>query len=379
MCKNGMTIIFLTALGVACTDSGVAVGGPGPGSGNFPPSTGGVCLVEGEAPRYGGVAKDGIPALSNPTMVLPDDPLASYVLDEDRIIGLRYGGEWIALPLPVMRYHEIVNLDGGENRLAITYCPLTGTGLAFDRSRIGGAEFGVSGLLWRSNLVMYDRSSGESLWPQMRGRADCGPATGTVLTPQPVSDMTWRAWKELHPDTRVISENTGWKRDYRENVYEDYERIDAPPISNIIPDLRREPKERVLGIPHPEGGTAIPFGVLPSNALAVLSLSVPAGIISPDGTPVVVFWDGSKRAMEAFHAVPDWSIELGAAGSEVVFEVENGRIVDSVTGSYWEVDGRAVEGPAAGSKLTEVVGSMTAFWFAWAVFNPDTDLFLPGG
>ncbi|MBT8398086.1 MAG: DUF3179 domain-containing protein [Gemmatimonadetes bacterium] len=360
--------------GFACTNSPLATGGPGNGSGNSPIDTGGLCLIEGEPPRSGGVVKDGIPALSNPTMVSPDDPLASYVEDGDRIIGLYYADEWIALPLAILRSHEIVNLDGGSLRLAVTYCPLTGTGMGFDRHRIGENEFGVSGLLWRSNLVMYDRSTGESLWPQMRGRADCGPATGTILTPYPVSDMTWRAWKELHPDTKVISENTGWPRNYRENNYADYERIDAPPISTIIPDLRRQPKERVLGIPHPGGGTAIPFNVLPANSKAVLRLTIPGGDIAPGGVEVVVLWDGEKQAGEVFYDSPIWSVEVG--GPDPEFYVENDRFVDSATGSLWEVDGRAVEGPASGSRLTEVIGSMTAFWFAWAAFNPDTELFL---
>ena len=376
MNKRIQTILLLSVLGVACTDSGVEMGGPGAGPGTFPPPSGGVCLVEGESLRSGFVVRDGIPALTNPQMVSSGDPLASYVLDGDRVIGLNYGGEWIALPLNVMRWHEIVNLDWGDDRVAVTYCPLTGSGLAFDRGVIGGAEFGVSGLLWRANLVMYDRSREVSFWPQMRSRADCGPLAGTVLPQLPVSDMTWRAWKELHPGTRVVSEETGWRRDYRANPYEDYERVDAPPLSDVRPDLRRQPKERVLGIPHAEGGIAIPFGVLPRESKAVLTLSLPGGVIAPDGTPVVVFWDGAKETAEAFYTTPDWSIDLGAAGSDVVFGVEDGRIVDSATGSYWEVDGRAVEGPASGSKLREVRGSMIAYWFAWAAFNPETDLLL---
>lgn len=381
MQKPFPTILALmgTLVTGACTGSGIEPSGPVTGSGNLPATGGGLCLIEGESPRSGGVVKDGIPALSDPWMVGSDDPLASYVLETDRVIGVNYGGEWLAFPLNIMRWHEVVNLNGGASPLALTYCPLTGSGMAFDRSPVGGNEFGVSGLLWRSNLIMYDRGTQESLWPQMRGRADCGPRAGTVLPQLPVSDMTWGAWKALHPDTRVVSQNTGWERDYRANPYEDYERLDAPPPSDMKWDLRRQPKERVLGIPTSRGGFAIPFGAFPQSSKAVLNLTLPGEGATEDGIPVVVFWDGASQSAEAFYPIPEWISDPGPGGGEVNFEVKDQQIVDSGTGTIWTVDGRAVDGSAAGSRLKEVRGSLVSFWFAWAAFYPDTELFDESG
>lgn len=365
-----LTLLVPILVGAACSDVGVGPGGP---PGTLPPAAS-TCVIEGESPVSGGVRKDQIPALSNPTFVDLESTEFGYLDDSDRVLGLRWGGEWVAIPLNVLRFHEIVNLNGMGDNLAVTYCPLTGTGIAFERSAVKGAEFGVSGLLWRNNLVMYDRAGDESLWVQMRGRSDCGTSEGTVLTALPISDMTWEAWKWLHPQTLVVSENTGHDIAYTANPYSDYERADAPPLFFVERDERRPFKERVLGIPGGNGSaTAIPFGVLAGDERAVLDLVVPAGG-GADGFSVVVFWDRLGQTAEAFYSAPDWKGGGVAPGTETRFQVENGRFVDELTGSEWRIDGLAVSGPAAGSRLVEVDGSMIAFWFAWAAMNPGTEL-----
>jgi hypothetical protein len=189
--------------------------------------------------------------------------------------------------------------------------------------------------------------------------------------------MTWGAWKRLHPETRVVSRETGWSRNYGANPYEDYERIDAPPFSDIRPDARRQPKERVLGIPTNLGGFAVPFGVFPADSNAVLHVLVPGGGAAAQGTGVIVLWDAVGQTAEAFYPTPEWSLTPAPGGSDVTFVVEGDLFVDSLTGSLWAVDGRAVGGPAVGSSLREVRGSMVAFWFAWAAFYPDTELYSP--
>ena len=121
------------------------------------------------------IAPDAIPALADPAFVASDHVDASYLEDHDRVIALLLDGEALAFPIKVLRWHEIVNLNRGSTRLSISYCPLTGTGLVFDRSAVGGAEFGVSGLLYRNNLVLYDRAAEPSFFAQMSRRAECGP------------------------------------------------------------------------------------------------------------------------------------------------------------------------------------------------------------
>lgn len=357
---------------VACGDSPSNPSGPDGDTPITPPSPVTQCVIEGDTPRSGAAAKDGIPALTNPRLVASSSGEAAYLEPSDRVIGLNHEGEWIAVPLNIMWWHEIINLDGADAAdLAITYCPLTGSSLVFDRQAAGGAELGVSGLLWRNNLVMYDRNTNESLWPQMRGQSDCGPARGTVLPEIPSTEMTWAAWQLLHPGTRVVSNQTGHTRDYSSNPYGDYERLDSPPLFEVPTDSRRQPKERVLGIPWPSGtgSTAVPFGELSRQTKDVVGLDLPGNAISAGTVPVVVFWDGVAQSAEAFNARPQWSISPAPTDEAVTFSIVNGRFVDDVTNSFWRMDGVAIEGPAAGSYLSVMEGSMTAFWFAWAAIN----------
>lgn len=314
----------------------------------------------------GGPGKDGIPALSNPLLVSPGDAGTAYLRDDDRVIGLFLQGEPVAVPHNIGWWHEIVNFDAGDRRIAVTFCPLTGSSLAFDRSAIGGAELGVSGLLYFTNLIMYDRNTQESLWPQMMRAARCGPRDGTRLDMVPVAEMTWAGWRTLHPETLVVSDDPGRNRNYRSYPYGDYERTDNPRLLFPVPamDSRRPPKERVLGIPSGEdGGVAFPFGVLDQlGPVAVVPATSGAGL-------VVVFWDRARQAAVAHYP------RIGEL--HLSFEVRGGAIVDVQTGSAWSVDGRAVAGPLQGERLEMVPEAFVSFWFAWASFHPTALLWEP--
>ncbi len=316
------------------------------------------CSLDVEQFRDGGVGKDGIPALTNPTFA--SAPSATYLSDDSRVIGLVAGDRAIAIPHNILWWHEITNIELDGEPLAVTYCPLTGSSMAFNRRSAGGAEFGVSGLLYQSNLTMYDRNTEESFWPQMNRQAGCGERDGTQLAMAPVIEMSWAGWQALHPDTEVLSGQTGFPRNYAESGYPygDYEVENNSRLLVTLPiDPRRPPKERVLGIPGTDA-VAYPFGLLddgsPMRALAD----------TIDGQPVVIFWDRAKRAAMAYRPVVD--------GSPVTFEIHEGRIEDTTTGSAWEVDGRAVEGELAGARLEPIAEAYVAFWFAWAVFEENT-------
>ena len=307
----------------------------------------------------GGVGKDGIPALTNPTLVPPDHEHAQYLADSSRVIGVLVEGRPLAVPHNILWHHEIINFDDVRGRtFAVTYCPLTGSSLAFDREAVDGAEFAVSGLLLDNNLVMYDRRENESLWPQMSRQAQCGTATGTDLDMIPVVEMRWDRWQALHPNTELVSNQTGYARDYRPQAYpyRDYEGLNTEPLFSAPVDDRRPPKERVLGIPAgPDGGTALPFRALDAVG-PVRVLSVTAG-----GTQATVFWSRAAESAMAF--------ETSAS-----FSVENGTIVDEETGSTWSVEGVATDGPREGERLEPVDRAYVAFWFAWAIFQPETEL-----
>lgn len=272
--------------------------------------------------------------------------------DADRVIGLEFGGQALAIPLPILWTHEVVNVDDwGGRTFAATYCPLTGSSLAFDRSVIDGAEFGVSGLLFNNNLVMYDRRDEQSLWPQMSRRSTCGADVNRSLSMLSLVEMTWGRWRELHPDTKLLTDGGGFERSY---PYGDYRRPNTNPLIDMPVDDRRPPKELVLGIPNDnDGGVALPFGRLDDKGdVAVITLPV-------GGTEKTVFWSRDAEAATAF--------ETSAS-----FSVQNGRIVDDATGSVWSVEGRAIEGERAGEQLRQVDTAYVAFWFAWAAFQPDT-------
>lgn len=348
--------LLVASLAVAsCSD------GLGPRRGSL--STGDLeCSIPRDMIFPGGPGKDGIPALTDPKTVLPHDPEAGYLLDDDRIIGVEAGNETLAIPLNVMWWHEIVNLNLGDTQLAVTHCPLTGSTLAFDRSAADGAEFGVSGLLYLNNLVMYDRSSVESLWPQMLRGARCGPRDGTSLSMYPVVEMRWDRWVRLYPETRVVSGETSHDRDYTRYPYGSYD--DPDNSSTLFPqpalDPRRPPKERVLGIPAERGGVAYPFGALDElGATAIVEDTVGA-------RPVVVLWSREGRAAMAFEPMVN--------GRSLTLELVGDTIRDRETGTVWAEDGSAIRGPLEGERLEAVGDAFVAFWFAWAEFYPDARL-----
>jgi len=322
-------------------------------------------LVDGT----GGQGRDAIPSLTDPSLVDPGTEHTAYLAGDDRVLGLLIDGKPLAVPQNILWFHEIINFDDwGGRTFAVSYCPLTGSSLAFDRGAVDGAEFGVSGLLINNNLIMYDRGE-ESLWPQMNRQANCGAAVGTRLPMIPVVEMTWTGWKTLHPDTKVVSSQTGYARDYRAGAFpypDDYEDPENDRLLFDMPiDDRRPPKERVLGVPVGEdGGVAIPFGELDGDA------SARAVDVTVGGGEVVVFWDDEAQGAMAYRPMLE--------GEALSFSVRDGRIVDEQTGSTWRVDGRAVEGERAGARLEPVSRAYVSFWFAWAAFQPDTEIWNRG-
>ncbi|MFB3132534.1 MAG: DUF3179 domain-containing protein [Rhodothermales bacterium] len=318
------------------------------------------CIVPTNLFADGGVGKDGIPSLTNPPLI--NAARATYLADDSRVIGLVIDGIALAVPHNILWWHEIVNFRFSRS-LAVTYCPLTGSSMAFDRASAGGGEFGVSGLLFQNNLTMYDRTNDESLWPQMSRQAGCGARVGTRLEMFPVVEMTWAGWQSLHPDTKVVSDATGHDRNYTPSGYPygGYEDPNDPSLLFRMPvDGRRLPKERVLGIPDLDGGIAFPFFELDEQG--------PVRVVheTVGGASVVVFWDRERVGAMAYRPFHD--------GQPLTFEARDGRLLDLETGSEWRLDGLAVSGPLAGERLEPVAEAYVAFWFAWAAFQPQTRL-----
>ena len=344
-------------------DEPAGLGTPDPSSGEL------VCDLDPALLADGGVGRDGIPALTDPTF-LPSEPrvdATSYFRPEDRVIAYWSAGEWLVIPHNIMWRHEIVNLP----EVSITYCPLTGSALAFARGSAGGAEFGVSGLLYNANLILYDRTEpNESLWPQILGEARGGPRSGQSLTRVPVFEMTWEAWIELHPDSKVLaltpdmfSPALYFFNPYGDD-YDDPENGDYLGMP-MLQDDRRPPKERVLGVPDGAGGgIAFPFLAMAEVAdLAVFEFQ-------HQGQPAVVLWDGSRQSAMAFQA--------RVGGQPAGFTATSAGFLDDATQTLWAVDGTATEGTLGGTSrtLVPITDAYVAFWGAWAAFHPQTELAL---
>lgn len=269
----------------------------------------------------GGPPRDGIPALNNPRYINASD--AFFLESDDRVMGVRIEGDAYAYPLGIMNYHEIVNHETADSQWLITYCPLCGTGMVFDAQLEGRSlTFGVSGLLYNNDLLMYDRQT-ESLWSQIEGKAVSGPLNGTTLELKPSRLTTWADWRERHPETQVLSRNTGHQRDYDTTPYGDYEQSSSVffPLSDR--DDRYHPKSWTIGMESQGEARAWPFEELEAAEQTPIRDTF-------NGQPIRVHYDADHRSA---------------------------RITDD--------DGNEL-------------ASTTGFWFAWYAFHPETSVFTAG-
>ncbi len=195
----------------------------------------------------GGPPKDGIPSLDNPKFVSVKEA-DEWIRDDELVLALEYEGVTRVYPLQILVWHEIVNDNVSGTPLAITYCPLCGSGIAYKRVVDGKeVEFGTSGKLYNSNLVMYDRKT-DSYWTQIGGLAIVGELTGTQLEAVSIDTVVWRDWKKTHPESEVLSQDTGFSRDYGRDPYGNYYEDSFILFSVENEDDRIHPKTIIFGI-----------------------------------------------------------------------------------------------------------------------------------
>ncbi len=359
------------AIIAGCGGDGAAGPGPDPGPG---PILSAICATSDPVLFDGGVGRGGIPSLLNPPLVPRDHPAASYVDEyaafaatdagsvEARVVALVVEGTPIGIPHNILWWHEIVNLDVGGRRLVVTYCPLTGSSLVFDITGTALDRLGVSGLIFENNLVMFDEGT-ESLWPQLCLSALGGPLVGDELTQVHAVDMRWEAWKERFPGGLIVSDETGFGREYRRFPYPFYEarRFLLFPLSQEL-DTRRGIKERVFGIGDGPGGIAFPFSELASTSGERLVV-----ITKVNGEEIIVLWNGRAGGAGAYYP-------RTTDGHRVTLRAGDRGFRDEETGSLWGLEGNALEGPFAGSTLALVPEAFVAYWFAWAAFHPRTTI-----
>ena len=322
----------------------------------------------------GGPGKDGIPALTNPEII--NASAAAFLSDDDLVLGFYDGIEARAYPHSILNYHEIINDDIGDNSVAIIYCPLTGTGIGWNRE-LGGSKttFGVSGLLYNSNLIPYDRAT-DSYWSQILLKSVRGQHSGENAHVYNLIETTWRTWKTLFPSTKVVSTNTGHSRNYDVFPYGNYRSNNVVyfPVDNK--DTRLSPKERVLGVLISDQAKAYSFDVFYS--VTQTGSDVDKDLIDPisvindtlNNKDIVVIGSQTYNFAVAYKRTM-------SDGTSLEFQpVQDGLpivMIDS-EGTSWNIMGRAVSGPRAGTQLSKI-NQFIGYWFAWAAFYPDIELY----
>lgn len=367
---------FLAGLGIGtaalagCTGSGGTKGGARDAGGGGGNATGDSSAVDEELPgtdgepptrdpdvelgnalaafernaRSGGVGQDGIPAIDDPAI---DGVGGGDALMEsgDVVFGVELGREARAYPQHVLVWHEIVNDELGGTPMSVSYCPLTGTAIGFER---GSTTFGVSGDLVNSNLIMYDRGT-ESRWPQVLGTAIDGPLKGEALREFPVTWTTWGRWKESHPETTTVTERTGYARDYGEDPYGSYNPqsgyyADGGPMFGVMnEDDRLDPKEVVIGTRGADGAIAFGKGRLREQ-----------GLIEGEtgGTAYLIAYDPTLDTGYVYRNPDDEDVSVVEEGGYAVGD------------ERYHADGLSLDR----------VSAFDAMWFAWAGFYPNTAL-----
>ncbi len=321
----------------------------------------------------GGPPKDGIPAIDEPRFISIGEADA-WLQPQEPVILLQVGDDVRAYPLQILMWHEIVNDTVGGVPVTVTFCPLCNTAIAFERTVDGQVlDFGTTGRLRFSNLVMYDRQT-ESWWQQAGGEAIAGEFTGRQLEFLPASIVAWADFKEAYPQGRVLSRETGYGRNYGNNPYTGYDDVNRSPFLYVGPETPGvlPPMARVLTVDLNGEAVAYPYDVL--QEVGVVNDRV-------GGTPLVVLWaPGTASALDAgtvalgrdVGSVNAFAREID--GQTLTFRFDGNRITDEETGSEWNVLGQAVSGSLAGSQLSPVV-SINHFWFSWAAFKPETRIY----
>jgi hypothetical protein len=301
--------------------------------------------IRPEEITWGGVTVDGIPSLDHPKLIAAAD--ANYLLDDDLVFGVEINGDARAYPLRIMGWHEMFNEVIGGVPVALAYCTLCGSGILFE-THVEGRDrpfvFGSSGLLYRSNKLMFDRET-DSLWNQFTGKPVVGPlvASGIQLKIRPVVITSWARWRESHPMTRVLSLDTGYRRDYGSGVvYAEYFASPDLMFPTRVNEAQLRQKGYVFGIRNVAAAKAWPLEVFTGGAV----INDAVGL-----REVVLMGDTKTRTVRAY--------DRGGRMFEATAERNRLRGPEEL----WKVEEEMLVGPD-GTRLARVPGHV-AYWFAW--------------
>lgn len=321
----------------------------------------------------GGPPKDGIPSIDDPQFVSVEEA-DEWLEPLEPVLRVEVDDVAKAYPIQILTWHEIVNDTVNGLPLAVTFCPLCNTGIVFERTIDGEAvEFGTTGRLRFSNLIMYDRTT-ETWWQQGNGEAIAGDLAGEELAFYPADMIAWETFQQAHPDGQVLSRETGFSRSYGQNPYAGYDNINSSPFLFEGPSTPDElpAMARVLTVDLGGEAVAYPYEVLQEEQVVNDTVG---------DSEIVVFWSaGTASALDARSIAEGRDVGAAVAysrevdGSVLTFALEDGEIVDQETGSVWDAQGQAISGELEGTELEPVV-AINHFWFSWAAFKPETSIY----
>ncbi len=332
---------------------------------SFPPP-----LIPPEEVLSGGPPPDGIPAIDDPKFAPIDE--IDFIADNEPVLVLDIDGDVRAYPIQIMIWHEIANDVVGGIPVTVSFCPLCNSAVAFKRTQPDGTvlDFGTSGRLYFSSLVMYDRQT-ETLWTHFDGTAVIGVLTGTVLEKIPLSTVSYRDFREAHPEGLVLTRDTGFTRNYGRNPYPGYDDVNtAPFLFRGEADGRLPAQTKVIAVRGESETVAVTQEFLAEERVVPFTV---------DGTAMVALLEpGTSSGLDSVNIAE--GREVGATG--VFIPQVDGQtltlsadgdsgFVDAETSTRWNILGEGVEGPLAGSELPKVE-HLDTFWFAIAAFNPET-------
>lgn len=272
----------------------------------------------------GGPEKDGIPSIDNPEFLRAEQ--VDYLEDNDRVIGVVVNGVARAYPVKILNWHEIVNDSINDQAIAVTYCPLCGSGVVYSSTIDGKVyEFGVSGLLYNSDVLLYDRQT-QSLWSQILSKAISGKMVNKKLTVIPSSHTSWKSWRVKHADTVVLSTDTGYTRNYKRSPYAGYTKNSSVYFPLAFRSKKFHPKERVLGLSINGKYKAYPFSELAKAS-----------------------GNSSKTTIQDTFEGKELTLKIDIANRDGEIRDDNGKLLTTIN----------------------------AYWFAWYAFYPDTQIFKP--
>ncbi len=322
----------------------------------------------------GGPPKDGIPAIINPKFV-NISKASDWLAGNEPVIFLKINEIAKAYPLQILMFHEIVNDKIGTTPILVSFCPLCYSGIVYNRKLNGlDVNFGVSGLLRNSDMVMYDQLT-ESFWQQFTGEAIVGDMLGKKLDVVQSQIISFKDFTLANPNGIVLSKNTGFERPYGKNPYVGYDDEDTKPfLFKGEKDKRLSQNEKVIGIHLNDIAKAYPYSITSEQKIIYDKI---------DNQEIVIFHlPGTASSMDD-RQIED-SKDVGATGVfipqvdslKLTFQFKDEKLIDDQTNSTWSITGKSLNGKLKGSQLKPIPHG-DYFAFAWLVFRPNSLIYTP--